>query len=335
MPDPGRIEHVVTDVAYSDEDAEALVRAFAPAQVVWLDDRTDNRGSLRRAEVGVLRKLPTAGLAAMPRLRWIHWDHAGLDEVATPEVLATGIILTCSAGRSAPALAQHAFYFALALTHNAREAMQAQQSRVWRGGSPTTGPLWGKTLGLIGLGHTGREILPIARAFGMRTLVYTRSEPTEFGGIDDLYCQARGDVIDPVLAQADVVMIAVPLTDQTRHLIGRAELAQMKTSAFVVNVSRGAVVDEAALVDALCRSDIAGAGLDVFEREPLPPDAPIWRAPNVVISCHQTPRMPDRDQRSIRIIAENVHRLHSGQPMLNSCNPADVLSATHTESVQT
>lgn len=332
MDGPTRIRHVVTDVKYCRDDADALVQAFAPAVVTWLEP--DSADALKRADVAVLRAVPAHGRQSLPRVRWIHWDHAGLDRVSSPEWLAGGVIMTSSAGRSAPALAQHAFYFALALTHNVHAAMQAQQSRTWRGGSPTTGSLWGKTLGLVGLGHTGREILALARAFGMRTTVYTRSEPpADLGGIDEVFCQSRGDRIDAVLARADVLMLAVPLTDQTRHLIGRAELDRMKGSAFLVNIARGAVVDEAALVDALRRGEIAGAGLDVFENEPLPPDAPIWRAPNVLITCHETPRMPDRDRRSVAIVTENVRRFQSGEPMINALGPADMLSAAGTEGV--
>ena len=182
----------------------------------------------------------------------------------------------------------------------------------------------GKTLGVIGLGHTGIEVAKLGRAFGMHVIGYRRHDRPRPECVDRLYSKEGGDSMDDLLRESDVVVLATHLSDETYHLIGARELDLMKSSAFLINMSRGTVVDEPALVAALESGAIGGAGLDVFEEEPLPPDAPIRFAPNTIITPHQTPALPNKLQRATDIILANIARYRAGESLLNALKPSDV-----------
>jgi phosphoglycerate dehydrogenase-like enzyme len=235
------------------------------------------------------------------------------------------VIVTGSAGRSAPSLAQHAFFFALALTHDAPALLQAQREHRWRGIPQYASRecLMGKTLGIIGLGATGREMARLGFAFGMRVIAARRRTGEVPEEVERVYALDAGESPDEVIATSDVLMLATSLTDGTYHLIDDVRLRRMKPSAILINMARGPVIDERALVEALQRGEIAGAGLDVFESEPLPPDAPIWDAPNVMITPHLTPRTPGREQRVIAILRDNAERFRRGLPLLNTLGVED------------
>jgi phosphoglycerate dehydrogenase-like enzyme len=165
---------------------------------------------------------------------------------------------------------------------------------------------------------------------GMRVIAYTKQPRDRVEAVDQALCAERGDAPDELLAASDIVVLCIRLTDQTYHLIGRHELAMMKSSAYLINVARGAIVDEAALVTALHAGTIAGAGLDVFEEEPLPPSAAIWDAPHTVLTHHYTVGMPDLRARSLEIICENIRRYRSGKMLRNQLLPGDVYTKRHT-----
>jgi len=321
------IEAVLLTVPYSDGEIAQLAAAFAPARVITVpaDDHAGIEAALAVADVAVLQGDADERFLN-GRLRWIHCDHSGLNKTARPEFVAADVIVTGAAGRSAPALAQHVFYFALALTHDTVGLLDAQRRHVWRGipGYERRHALWGKTLGIIGLGKTGEEVAALGKAFGMTVLAYRRSDAPAPACVDRLYCAARGESIDRLLEESDVVVLATKLTDETHHLIGADQLHRMKPTAYLVNISRGAVIDEPALVEALHAGEIAGAGLDVFEEEPLPEDAAIWDAPHVLITPHMTPRMPDRTQRSVDIVVENLRRYRAGEELLNMLTASDL-----------
>lgn len=326
------ISTVLSTVPFSESEIEQLRTAFAPAEFVWCpsDDAETIATLLERADVAVLEGDLDDRFLAAPRLRWVHCDHSGLNKSARPEVFEKGLIVTGSAGRSAPALAQHGFYFALALTFEAQRLFEHQANHVWRGidGYFWKEGLWGKTLGIVGFGHTGREMAALGKAFGMRVIVYRRSGETVPADVDLLLASDNGDSIDRLVTESDVIMLATQLTDETFHLFDAQRFAQMKNTAFIINLARGAVIDTAALIDALVGGAIAGAGLDVFEQEPLPADSPLWDAPNLVLTPHMTPRMPDKTQRSIDTIVENIRRYRAGEPLLNAITPRDAFTRT-------
>lgn len=324
------ITHVVTSLLWSPDEIASLERAFAPATVVSLHPRrqTELTEELSRADVAVIWGDIDERFLEAPHLRWVHSDHAGLTRSARPEVFERGLILTGSAGRSAPALAQHAFYFALALTFDAQSLLRQQEARVWGGvpGYADRLALWGKTLAIIGLGHTGREMAKLGKAFGMRVIGYRRRRDAAMDHVDQLYSADAGDDVEGVLEQADVVMLAASLSDETYHLLDRERLGRMKPGAYVINIGRGGLIDQDALIDALHAGAIAGAGLDVTDPEPLPEDSPLWDAPNVLITPHQTPKLPDRTQRSLEIITENIGRYRAGEPLLNALSRRDIFT---------
>ncbi|PVE21210.1 D-2-hydroxyacid dehydrogenase [Microvirga sp. KLBC 81] len=325
-----RINSVLATVVYSGWHLERLREIFAPATVIQVAPENEEEIAkvIRTVDVAVLKADLDPRFAAAENLRWVHCDHAGVNKSARPEVIArSDLIVTASAGRAAPALAQHVFFFALGLTYDAPALVKAKERHEWRqipGYSERRG-LYGKTLGVIGLGYTGREVVALGKAMGMRVLGYGRGpEQAKIPGLDKFYDAAAGQAIDELLSQSDFVVLSIRLTDVTFRMIGARELGLMKRSAYLINIARGHVVDEAALISALHAGTIAGAGLDVFEQEPLPADAAIWDAPNTIITHHQTAEMPDLVARSLDIIAENVRRYRAGEEMLNRIKPDDV-----------
>ena len=253
-------------------------------------------------------------------------QHAGLTKSARPGVFERGLIVTGSAGRSGPALAEHAMMFMLMLCSNYPAFYEAQKRKQWLryAGAENLRALWGRTVGIIGMGHTGLELAPRCNAFNMRVLGFRRRNLPTPAGVDRMYCADNGDTIDPILDECDILALVVNLSDATHHMIGRRELARMKRTATIVNLSRGGVIDEAALIDALRAREIAGAGLDVTETEPLPAESPLWDAPNVLVTPHFTAAMPDRSERALDIIVENFARYRAGQPMRNQITREDL-----------
>jgi phosphoglycerate dehydrogenase-like enzyme len=333
MPDSTRqIVSVLSTVRYPTHHLASLRDAFAPARFIHLDPSDDAgiRQALREVDVAVLAGDLDDRFFAAPNLRWIHCDHSGLNESARPEIFERGLIVTGSAGRAAPALAQHALFFALALTYDSPGLLNMQRRHVWRGladFSERRG-LWGKTMGIVGLGETGLYLATMAKALGMNVLAYRKSPTPAPSAVDRLYSADSGESADELLSQSDVVVLCIRLTDATRHLIGERELRIMKKSAFLINIARGPVVNESALVAALRSGEIAGAGLDVFETEPLPDDAPVWDAPHTIITPHVTAEMPDLVARSLEIITANIRHYRSGGHMLNVLKPDDLYTFT-------
>lgn len=324
----GEIRTVLATVDYDEADLDQLRRAFDGAEFVHCNGANDAeiRAVLARADVAILAGDLDDRFLSSPTLRWIHCDHAGLNKSARPEVFERGLIVTGSAGRSGPSLAQHGFFFALGLLYDVRKVLDAQTERRWRG-EPNNGEkfaLTGKTLGIVGFGHTGREMAKIGRALGMRVVVYRRSGIEASPDVDLMFSQDAGDPMDPIVMESDVIMLAANLSDETYHMFAAPQFRMMKPDAVIINMGRGGLIDEVALIDALQRGEIAGAGLDVYETEPLPPESPLWVLDNVILTPHETPRLPDKVQRSIDIIVENAHRYRNGQPLLNTITPRDV-----------
>jgi phosphoglycerate dehydrogenase-like enzyme len=239
-------------------------------------------------------------------------------------VFARGLLVTSSSGRSADALAEHALFFMLNHAYRVRDVIAAQAAHRWdSAGRQSLIALRGQTLGIVGVGKTGRSLAIKAHAFGMRVLGFRRSDqPAE--GVDRMYSLERGDSIDDLLRESDCVVLATPLSDATHGLIGARELGLMKPSAYLVNMARGSVIDEPALIEALRAGTIAGAGLDVFEREPLPSDSPLWDMPNVLITPHATPAQPEKLSYCYDVVTENVRRYRAGEPLLNQLRPDEV-----------
>lgn len=322
------IRKILLTVDYRAELHAKLLAALAPAEVIQVAAHDD--GGISRA-LDVVDAAILAGdlddrFLQAPHLRWVHCDHAGLNNSAKPDVIETGLIVTGSAGRAAPALAQHIFFLALSLAYDVPSLVAMKQSKIWRGGVDLSDKrcLLGKTIGIIGYGYTGVETAVLAKAFGMEVLAYGKSDCPTPDNVDTYFSRDGGDTIDEIVRASDVLVLAIRLTNETHHMIGARELGLMKPSAVLINMARGAVVDEAALVAALHAGTIAGAGLDVFEQEPLPPEAEIWDAPNTIITPHATAEVPDLQARSLDIICQNIRRYRTGEAMLNQILPGDI-----------
>lgn len=321
--------NIVTTLAYQGWHWDALAAALDGAHVQRFVD-PDSVGfaeALDQADIAILAKDPDARILQAPRLRWIHVDHAGLNRAARPEAFRDGLVVTGSAGRSAPVLAEHALFFALSLAYRSPALLDAQRAHRWGvEGQDKLRGLYGRTMGIVGLGNTGKELAVRAKAFGMRVLGYRRRATEPPPGVDQLFSADAGQGLDALLEQSDFVVLALGLSDKTRNLIGTRELGLIGPSGYLINMARGPVVDEAALVRALQDGTIAGAGLDTFEVEPLPAASPLWDAPNTLITPHVTPAVPDRTARSLDIICENIRRFRSGEPMLNALTREDQYS---------
>jgi phosphoglycerate dehydrogenase-like enzyme len=322
------IKHVLATIQYKPHLLDQVRKAFAPAQITTASprDAAAVEAALKTVDVAVLASDLDDRFKDAPNLKWIHCDHAGLTKSARPWVFERGLIVTSSAGRSGPALAEHAMYFMLQHTYDARALLGAQAAHVWLRDEKqeNRGAMWSKTIGILGLGNTGKELAVRAKAFSMTVLGYRRSAGPAPAGVDRLYCGERGDSLDEMLAQCDFVAIALPLSDATWHLIGRKQLALMKPTAFIVNMGRGAIIDEEALIEALKAGRIEGAGLDTFTAEPLALTSPLWDLPNVYVTPHSTPAVADKVERCVRIICENVKHYRAGEPMVNRLGARDV-----------
>lgn len=318
---------VVTTLRYEGVHWQRLSDALAGADVIRFDSPEDSGfvEALDRADVAIVARDPDECFYRAPRLRWIHVDHAGLDKAARPEAFRPGLIITGSAGRSAPVLAEHALFFALALSYDFAAFYEAQRAHQWGvPGQDQLRGLFGRTIGIVGLGNTGTALAERAKAFGMRVLAYRRRTGQAPAVVDRVFSADAGDNLDTLLIESDFVVLALTLSSATHHLIGARELALIGPTGYLINMARGPIVDEAALIDALHEGRIAGAGLDTVTVEPLTRDSRLWDAPRTLITPHVTPAVPDRTARSLDIICENIRRFLAGQPMLNMLTKDDM-----------
>ncbi|MDL2229968.1 D-2-hydroxyacid dehydrogenase, partial [Treponema sp. OttesenSCG-928-L16] len=285
----GCIKKVLVTVNYSgDENNQRLAAALAPAEIIRINHKDSEAviEAIRDADAAILGgDITKAMLQAGSCLKWVHCDHAGLNNSAHPEIFERGIILSSSAGRSAPVLAEHIMYFIFSLIYNSRLQEEYQRKHIWS--NPCEGRLGlsSKTVGIIGLGKTALELVKRLRGFDVRVLAFSRTEREEnCPGIDVIFSRSRGDTIDSLLKESDIIVLCCSLNDETFHLIDERAFALMKRDAILINMARGSVVDEKALYKALKEKRIAGAASDVFEEEPLPNESPLWDLQNMLIT---------------------------------------------------
>lgn len=252
-----------------------------------------------------------------PRLRLIQSISAGTDQFSRPVLRERSISLASAQGGNEIAVAEHAMALMLALTRHLHLARDFQARQHWRpmisDRARREDELDGKTLLIVGLGRIGARLARLANAFGM-TVIGVKRDPVAVPGVTKMVTPAQ--LLD-VLPQADFVALTCPLTPETEGLIGAAALAAMRPSAYLVNVARGRVVDEPALIEALRRGSIAGAGLDCVYEEPLPASSEIWRFPNVLVTPHSAGETRRYETRVVDLLLENIARMSAGVPLLN------------------
>jgi phosphoglycerate dehydrogenase-like enzyme len=249
-----------------------------------------------------------------PRVKWVHSRAAGLDGLLFPELVESKALLTNGSGVFSQSLGEFVIASALFFAKDFRRMIRNQVAGVW---APfDVEEVSGQTMGIVGYGDIGRACSRRAHAMGMKVLALRRrperSESDEF--VDRTY---GFDRLLEMLPECDYVVAAAPLTPQTRHMIGDAAFSAMKKTAVVMNVGRGPVIDEAALVRALETGRIRGAALDVFETEPLPPESPLYKLENVLLSPHCADHTADWLDQAMRFFIDQFNRFAAGEPLLN------------------
>ncbi len=260
------------------------------------------------------RPYPRAAVLGQATLKWVAVGGVGVDHLAPWD--PARLRVTNSAGVASDVMAQYALAAILALTFRFPAFLRAQFDRRWD--PQQVGSIAGRTLAVIGLGHTGQDVARRAQALGLR-VVGVRAHPQPMAGIARVY---GPEALGAALAEADYVVVSLPLTERTRHVIDRAAIETMKPGALLVDVSRGGVVDGAALAAALAAGRLGGAALDVFEQEPLPPDSPFWGLENVIVTAHSSSTDDGWERRSVEMFCDNLERWQVGRALVNVVDPA-------------
>lgn len=301
------------------EEKTRLEALFPGVEIVPVADAADLPAALADAEAFFGWHFPAAHFAAAKRLRWVQSANAGADANLFPAMRASDVVLCNGAGLHATCIPEHVVGQMLVLARNFHEALRLQARREWNrfgvilhGGGVRE--LRGSNLALVGAGPIGSHLVPLVRAFGMNVRVLRRDPRRPVDGAEAV---VGPEALHALLGWADFVVLAMPLTAETRGLIDAAALAAMKPGSFLVNVARGEVIDDDALVAALRDGRLAGAALDVFDPEPLPADHPYWGLPNLVLTPHISGYTPRYFELAMALFEDNLARYRDGRPLRN------------------
>ena len=279
----------------------------------------------------VRRLLPEADAAFTPfvdrdifpsasRLRWVQSPAVGVGSLMFPELLASPVVITSARGIRARSIAEHVLGVTIALARRLPIAMRAQVAHRWaqdelEGATVDVRTLEGQRMGIVGLGAIGLELVKIAAPFGFRiSAIRRRAGEPKPQGVDEVWPLDR---LPDLLAASDVVVLALPHTPETKRVIGKRELDRIKRGALLVNVARGKLVDDDAVIEALRDGRLGGAALDVFSQEPLDPASPYWDLPNVLVTPHTSGAMQDYWTPLVALFTDNLRRFEKGEPLRN------------------
>ena len=291
-------------------------------QHTFLDawDRETLRRLLPETDVAFTPFVDRDIFASATRLRWVQSPAVGVGSLMFPELLASPVVLTSARGIRARSIAEHVLAVTLALARLLPVAIRAQAEHRWaqdelEGADVDVRTLQGRRMGIVGLGAIGLEVAKIAAPFGFRVTAIRRraNEPVP----DCVEAVWTPDRLHDLLAQSDVVVLAAPHTPETKRLIGAPELDRIKRGALLVNVARGKLVDDGAVIAALGDGRLGGAALDVFSEEPLDPSSPYWDLPNVIVTPHTSGALQDYWTPLVALFSENLRRFESGESLLN------------------
>lgn len=299
------------------ELAAGLAAAVPGVQVHCPETRAEAEALLPEADIVLGFLVRPENLAAARKLRWIHSTAASATHVLFPALVESDVVVTNARGLHADAMAEHALGMMLAFVRQLHHARDAQRARAWAQEDMSArgfGTLGGATLGLVGLGAIGGALATRARALGMRVLAVRQHPAAEPAPAHAQWPVSR---LHDMLEQSDFVVVVAPHTSATERMFGAAEFARMKPGARFVNLGRGALADEAALVDALRSGRLAGAALDVFQEEPLPKTSPLWDLPEVILTPHISGLGPRYWERAMLQFIENLRRYVAGEPLHN------------------
>lgn len=321
--------------AVRDARFEKIVAAAGEMEVVNADEEAAALKEIADADA-LFGKLTPSLLSAAKQLRWVQSPTASLEHFVFPALVEHPLTLTNMRGIFSDVIAEHVFGYVLCFARNLHHYVRKQAEARWapEGGeesrvSNLTGPgfvsamdrahrhLSGSTLGIVGLGGIGREIARRAVVFGMRVIAVDPASDQPPPEVSQLW---KPDRLHELLAASDWVVIAAPQTPETVQMFRREQFQAMRRTAHVVNIGRGAIVNLGDLAAALEAGEIAGAGLDVFEQEPLPAEHPLWRLPNVIITPHVAGYATCIAERHLEVLLDNLRRFVSGQPLRNVVN---------------
>ncbi len=297
-------------------DVSGLLRSELEGDTVA---RAKFDASLSEAEVVYGLRLPQDVIKKAPNLKWVQVMSAGVERFLDADMRESQIILTNVSGIHAIPISEFVIGLMLMFVKDSSACMDLKHKRKWERISPVV--LANKTVGIVGLGSIGQQVARLAKAFGMKVVATRRSarEGDRARNVDAMLPPAR---LRDLLNESDFVVLSVPFTAETSMLMGEGELRSMKRSARLINIARGGIVDEQALVRALREGWIAGAGLDVFATEPLPVDSPLWTLPNVFVSPHVSGTREDYVLAATRLFVDNLHRYLAGKRLRNVVNKA-------------
>jgi len=298
---------------------ERLARDFPQLHFVQLETFDRIHEEIADADVVVGWSLRPDQFASAKKLRWIHSPAAAVHQLMFPELVSSSVIVTNATGVHGPVVAEHAMAVLLALAKRLPQTARYQQQKFWSQEKlwherPRPREIAGATVLVLGMGSIGSEFTWRAKALGMKVLAVRENPGKGTAGADAVFATAQ---LGLALPQADYVLLCAPVTPATERIMNAACLARMKPDAYLINVGRGNLVDEPALLHALREHRIAGAALDVFDHEPLPADSPFWALDNVLITPHTAAVTEKLWDRHYAQIADNLRRFISGQPLLN------------------
>lgn len=288
--------------------------------LVVIDDAGRVSDDIEGAEIVMLPwSLSSTTIASLLRplsLRWVHTVTAGIDHIVAVMPAERAVQITNAAGVFDVPIAETVLTYILLFAKQIPTLLAQQRERIWR--LKRLHEVAGLTVGILGMGGIGTEVARRCKAFDMRVLGMRRHP--EMGGlyVDEMMGQ---DQLADLLVAAHFVVVALPSTPETQGLIGHAELAMMRPDAVLINVARGAIVDEQALIEVLAAGRIGGAALDVFVEEPLPPESPLWHLPNVMITPHNSWSTPHLQKREAELFLDNLARYVQGDPLINVVDP--------------
>jgi len=297
---------------------QRLAEEFPLIEIVQRNSYEGVETDLRDAEIVFTLSLRREQSRLCRQLRWIHSPSAAVHQFLFPELVDSEIILTNSSEVHGPVVAEHIIALIFAMAKKIPQAVVLQQKHVWGqeamwNQAPHPREIAGATLGLVGVGSIGRRVAPMASALGMSVIAVR--EHVEKGSSQGVASVFPPSELDDFLSQCDYVALAAPLIPATEKMINAARLAMMKPGACLINVGRGPQVDEAALAEALRARHIAGAALDVFDREPLPADSPLWDLDNLLITPHTAGLTENLWHRQYELFSGNLRRYLSKEPL--------------------
>jgi D-2-hydroxyacid dehydrogenase (NADP+) len=298
--------------------SDRLQNEFPQVNVVHLPDYKRMDEEVVDAEIVVAWSVRPQQITAAKNLRWIHSTAAAVHQLIFPELVNSDIILTNAREVHGPVVAEHVIALIFALAKKLPDAVRLQEKHVWGqqilwNELPRIREIADATVGMVGLGSIGRPVAKSAKALGMRVIAVREHPEKGSEGADAVFAPAQ---IDDVFRQADYIVLAAPVTATTKAIANAERLALMKPDACLINVGRGPLVDEPALATALREKKIGGAALDVFPKEPLAADSPLWDVPNLLITPHTAALTDKLWQRQYTLFSENLRRYLSGQPLL-------------------